>query len=246
MFLGSIDPDLVKHQQERVAWDPVVRKLLLKSRSRGGSESEMTGHTVSQGEAEANSTGTSEAESESGCTDRVTSRVVGKSQVQAQGESRSEQWSESDQRSHTSTSSWSESEQEAYQTFYRKRIEKLPPQFRPLEEQIFDYAKRLRLSPRGQGTLVRPGLAPQTFKAPFRPDIELADDDMEAFLDVVYAKPSYLEPDAVDRMLEERHRKLLADATSGPRVVTSRSGRARKKEETTVVDGLFGPDRKED
>ena len=260
MFLGAIDPDRIKYWAETVTWDPIPTKVTLTgcSRSESRTESHSTSSTRSEGTHSAAAAIASHGDSTStghGTSVDPESRTSENEQsgsgeswshTTSQASGASSSVSDSEEHGFSTQYSFSESEQEAWTTFYEKRIQKGTPTYRSVEEQVFEYAKRLRMSPRGQGVMVSAGTPPREFRAPYKPDLDLTPADIQAFLDQVYDKPVYFEPEELDRVLKEREQKLLDAATRRPIVVSSASGRSRKKSEAHVASGgLFSSDARE-
>lgn len=221
-YLRSIDAERVKHEHQRIVWDPVLKKVTARSRTwtEGESESESTSESHGHGRSSSETTGDG-AGRESAST----------------GESDS--GSTTAQRSSSSQTSYSETESEQWITDHKERIETGPPQFSPLEEQVFEAAKHLKLAARGHGVLVRPGREPLDIRINSHPESGLVMEDIQAFLAEVFDKPVYLPAEEIDRLLEEREERMIAEATKKPRVVRSVSGRTQKHVASPVPDGLF-------
>jgi len=214
MFLAAIDPDKIKFFVKNLHFDPRPTKVILRASARGGAKAK----TITKGKSSSTDRSTSSGGSYDPETDRT---IVTSSVTEREGETASVQ------RAFMSQYNWTDSEHEAFVTLYNERVQEGPHVYRPLEEQIFEYAKQLKMSPRGQAVMTRYGAPPSSVLVPWRPDIGFSMGDIEAFLEKVYDKPIYLDPDELDQLIEEREQKLLA--TAEPRIKSSSGGKERVK-----------------
>lgn len=234
MFLRSLCPDKIKNQPSRIVWDPVLKKVLVRSYSLGGgtTRSKSTTTTRTRGNTSSRADVANDTVDSNG---KVVASVTG--DVVSEGES--DQESEAHQRGTAHQDTWNETTGETFVTEHVAREETLPPIYSPLEEQIFEAAKHLKLAVRGHGVLLRPGLEPVDVSIDYEPDIEIEHEAMKAFLEEAFAKECYAPVEEVDRLLDEREQRILAEASRGPRVIGSTSGRQKVKELMPVPAGLF-------
>lgn len=249
-FLTAIDPMRVKYEHETTHWDPVLKKVVVRSTTTGTTssetETESRGRTVSRGHSD----GTSESTGLSSASGSMHSRGAnfelggivpaqrscnhGSRQMQGtsatSARSHSESESESESEAHASATSRgvtsSETLAEQWITDHRGRKEK-KPEFSPLAEQIHDHAARLKLQPRGHVVLIRPDQEPVNVAVDHFEDSGLSFDDVDEFLAEVVSKPCYARVDELDRLLEERDATLLAEA--GPQVESMSPPRRRRR-----------------
>lgn len=214
MFLRLIDPDRIKWQIDRIVWDPDMRKVVLRGRSRGGAATRTESET-STNNASVGGTKPPDGSDEAASWNRGDSDARG--------------------RSFADSDSWSDTEQEAWVNFPKPRVETGTPIFASIEEQIWLHAKKLQLQPRGHAVLSRSGELPCDIRLPHMQDFEFEDAAIEPFLEMVFDKPVYRDCVELDQHLDNRTHDLLRAAQ--PRIVgNSRSGKPRNR----VRRGLIG------
>jgi hypothetical protein len=199
MYLAQFNPDEVKYQQDITYWDPEIKEVWLQS----------YGHTTARGTARGAGGGRGTS------IDEETQRIVA-------------QETTSDQSTDTESEGFSDNVQQAYQTFYRKRVEKGPPIFRSVDEQVFKAAQALATSPRGVSVLAREDQPPTVCVVPNmdkRPATLEERDHFTAQLYTISNFGTYLDVAEADKQLEERQRKLLEAA---PMIVSSKSPSRRR------------------
>ena len=186
MYLAQFNVDEIKYQQDIAYWDPEIKEVWLQSYGHS------TGSGTSRGAG--GSRGTS--------TDEETSR-------------RAAQETTSEQSTDTDSEGFDEKVQQAYQTFYRKRVEKGPPVFRSVDEQVFKAAQALATSPRGVSVLAREDQSPMVCVVPNMDKRPATLEERDRFAASLYTTSrfgTYRDAAEADKQLEERQRKLLEAA----------------------------------
>lgn len=214
VYLPLLDPAQVKFQPTTLAWDPIPTPVTLRGGSRGGGTSESENRISSRSRTATRSTS-------------VTHPLEGDGGSTADGISESEAEGESVGYTFTRQNTWSESWSEAFVTRYKERIQELPPMFKPLEEQIFDFAKRMNLNPTGCAVVSLPERDPQDVRFALMEQPDISADERERFMELVYSKPGYLDPAEAERAIAERQAKLIAAAPVQPKAKPTRVRRGQ-------------------
>lgn len=209
IYLPQFNPDEIKYQQDITYWDPEIKEVWLRSYSHSSSRTQTASRTFS-------TTRTAGAGRSSGTTrDAETER---ESAHETSNDHEAEASAEGGGDATTAGDTDAESLQQAYQTFYKKRVEKGPPIYRSVDEQVFKAAQSLACSPRGVCILAREDDTPTVCVVPKMDDRPATPEELDRFLQGVYDKPIYLPAVEADRQIEERRVKLIEAATE-PRVV---------------------------